>query len=134
MELVTVAQWIYSQLTGRQDLMSLVNGRIFHEVAPLGTQYPVIVFQHQSGADVNGTGCERIMVRSTWLVRVIGKPSLVSLKPVADLIDDCLHKGSGKTQSGEIFGCLREAPFMMVEPDGDEKFIHLGGLYRIFVR
>lgn len=134
MELVTAARWIYERLTGSQDLMTLVNGRIFHEIAPLGTEYPMIVFQYQSGTDVLGTGAARIMVQSTWLVRAIGGSSFVSLKPIADLIDASLHGKQGTTQYGEVFGCFRESPFELIEPDGDKIFSHLGGLYRIFVR
>lgn len=135
MELVDSERFLRTRLTGSAALMALVEG-VHRHPAPADAEYPLITYEQQDGgADlmtVNGT---RVMVRTIYLVRVIGKEvGPEDLEAAADLIDTLLHQYQNPTASSGVLSCVRNQPFEMIEVENLVEYTHLGGLYELTVR
>lgn len=130
-ELTRVDAWLQTTLTGDATLATLVDGRVFADIAPQGTPGPFIVHQFQGGADNIGNGGNRVLVNGVWLVRVVAQTdSYLPLQPIADRIDAVLHRGAG----GAVLTCTSEQPYRLTESAEGASWRHLGRLFRIQVQ
>jgi hypothetical protein len=130
-------QWLYGLLSsdaGAGGVNTLVGGRIYAYLAPLGAPFPLVVFSHQGGHDVRGVGPMRVMASMVYQVKVIGEGTAVNfgaVKVIADRIDALLQGASGVVVDGQVLSCVREQGISYVENRGADVYSHLGGLYRL---
>jgi hypothetical protein len=45
-----------------------------------------------------------------------------------------LQGAAGTVTDGEVWGCGREQPFVLVETNAGKQFRHLGGVYRVWAK
>lgn len=134
-ESLVAEQWLYTKLTGDSTLNTAVGGRIYAYVAPQGAALPCVVYQQQAARDVAGVGPARIMSNMVYLIKVIGQTrSFGDLETVANRIDAVLQAASGSNSRGNVWACVRDSPFAMVENTEAGEYRHLGGIYRIFAK
>lgn len=134
-ESLTAEQWLYSKLTNSAALTAVVSTRIYAYVAPQGATLPCVVYQQQAARDVQGVGPARIWANMVYLVKVIGQTrSFGDLETAANAIDTALQAASGSNTRGNVWACVRDSPFALVESTEAGEYRHLGGIYRIFAK
>lgn len=94
-----------------------------------------VVFQYQSGVDINGTGTIRVMGSLLFVVKVSGENvSKATLEPIADRVDHLIHGYAANTTDGYRVEARREQELALPPVmDGDVVTREIGGLYRLFV-
>lgn len=129
-ELVTIETWLYGRLA--ENAVGVAN-RIYADVAPRDSAYPLVIYQLQTPSDVMTLNGSRIMTAGTWIVKaVMQTQSFSDLSGIAELIDGRLHRQRyGTVGSGSVLVCVREGPFKLVETLDGLRISHLGGRYLI---
>lgn len=134
-EIVLVDEWIASVLAADTALQALVAGRCYSYVAPQGTAFPLVVYNHQGSADVIVVGGYRVMNTGLYQIKAITEAGgMATAKPTANRLDALFHQATGAVAGGLILGCVREQPLAYVETQNNIRRNHLGGLYRIIVQ
>lgn len=134
-EIVAAEEWLTTVLGADAALGSYVGNRIYSHVVPDGAAYPYVWMTNQSNRDVMGIGTNRVMVNEIYTVRGVAlASSFVELELIADRIDAVLHAASGVVVRGTVLGCVRQAPFVMVDPAKGVQYRQLGGIYRLWVQ
>ena len=132
---LTLDRWVSERLAADAPLQALVAGRVYSDVAPLGTPSPWVVFSLQSSADVRGVGPATIMQRNLVLVRVTGVvTSYADLEPILQRVDAALHGSSGTVTSGTVLSVLRQESVRFTETADGQQYRHLGGLYEFLIQ
>jgi len=128
-ELLTIKAWLKGLLDGNAVGVA---DRVYDAPAPPGSTFPLVTFQYLDGADVRGVGPARIMTDGLWLVRAINQSNdYGTLSTIVDSIDSLLQGSHG---AGSVLGSVRESPFELTEEVDGVKYIHLGGMYRIYAQ
>ncbi len=140
-ELDVIDRWLFARLTGDLALMALLgkdpDGLCVFDTKPSrGAVMPFVVYQlYSSGNDVTTANRTRIMAEPLYLVKAVCPgPSFGPVRPIANRIDDLLHKASGTNADGVVLGCARERPYKMLEEQGKQSFAWLGGFYRLWAQ
>lgn len=134
-EIARAMEWIYDTLSADVTLAGLVSTRIYDGLAPQGSAFPFVAFNHQGGADLRGVGTERVFNNSLYQVKAVTKGgSYVSGAAIADRIDTLLHGQNGTTSDGVIIGCVRDQALMLIEQQNGVEYRHIGGIYRIYAQ
>lgn len=132
-EITRTQEWLYDTLTADTALTAVVGDRVYSEAAPLGSEFPLVVFGLEYPEDVLTHNGSRIMVTSWWRVRGIVPAESFSdaLQTIADRIDAILHRSDGGTADGAvIFTSVRMEPYMRLEVDEGKQYRSLGGVYK----
>lgn len=125
------AAWIKSTL----DNAVGVSDRVYFDVAPQDTSFPLAIYQYQSGTDTMVVNAHRVFSDMAWIVKAVDREtSLATLRNVAGSIDAALHRASGTADGGTVLYCTREAPFQLTEEIDGIIYRHLGGVYRIVAK
>jgi hypothetical protein len=134
-ETVAAEQWLYSKLSGDAQLAAVVGTRVYGYRAPDGAALPYVLYQNQAARDVAGVGPARIGSSLMYLVRVVGETTtFAALQTAAARIDAVLQGAAGTVPDGEVWGCGREQPFVLVETNAGKQVRHLGGVYRVWAK
>jgi hypothetical protein len=140
-ETIIAETWLKAVLAENAELNAAVGGRIFAYLAPNDAPYPFVLFALDPGpttADTLAIGGNRIKSNLGYVVKVVGKTNnFQSLGPIAEAIDQALHKKYGTVpDGGSVISCIRTAPVADVEMDEltAEVYRHLGGLYALQVQ
>lgn len=134
-EIVLVDEWLAGVMAADSTLQALVSGRVSSYIAPQGTAFPHVVYNHMGSADVIAVGGYRILNSGLYQIKAITEGgSMATAKPIADRLDFLFHRTTGTVTGGAILACLREQPVAYVEITDGLRRNHLGGLYRIMVQ
>ncbi len=134
-EPLTAERWLTSVITNDATLAGYVGGRVFGHIVPMDATFPYVWFTHQAFADVRGNGPARIMVSAFYVVRACEiSDSFEGLEPIANRIDAVLHAAKGTVSGGQVLGCVRERPFVMVDNGKGVQYRQLGGIYRLWIQ
>jgi hypothetical protein len=108
--------WIYTELSNDSHLATYLDDRIYIDLAPQNTQYPLAIITFVSGNQVSNVSAERIMDNELWQVAVWDKQSsYVSIGTIADRIKTVLHKESGTG----VIGAVYESERRLAVQEGD---------------
>lgn len=122
-----------------------VKPRIFEGVAPLESKEPLIIFNLQSPDSTHrvGQGGTNIFATLLYQIKAIdrGNDKTIAAK-IADIIDDELNIGEGEggysisfnSKTYIIYGCFRDEMIDYHEVVDEDRFNHVGGLYKILVQ
>lgn len=131
-EVARAMEWIFDTLSADATLTGLVSTRIYDGLAPQGSSYPFVIFNHQGGADVRGVGTFRAMNSSLFQIRAhTESESYSSATAIADRIDTVLQGAAGSKDGAYIATCVREQPLMLLEQNNGIQYRSAGGLYRL---
>lgn len=147
-ESITMDEWLYARLSADNALLVALGVDlmdppdmlpVYGYEAPPEALLPFVIFNFQSGVDVNAIATEdsRIMVSALYQVKAVAEgPSFKAMGSIVAAMDAAISGNGGTTPTGEVFGCKRESSVVYPEPPGTggRQFRHLGGLYRIFAQ
>lgn len=134
-EIVTAERWLYETLTGDAAIAGMVGAGVYSDAAPSSATYPMVLFAMLSATDLRVVGPARIWSNMLYVVRGIHETSSkAALDALASRIDAVLHAAAGSTDGGSIYACVRERPYQLSETLSGRRFMHLGGVYRLFVK
>lgn len=136
-ELNLTAQYIYNTLLNNQKVYDLVQERIFRNAAPPDAGTPCIIFNFDSGLDVNAIGHDqRLFTRPIFLIKAVTVDTdTVPVGDISDAIDEALvGKSDLLGASGLVVqGVYRESPVDFWEDSAGLRYNYMGGYYRLFV-
>lgn len=120
MTILNADRWLYTQLTTDPQLSTSLGGRVFVDMAPLGTQYPLAIMTFVAAQQVGNWSADRIMDNEVWQIAVwMNQDNYTSIESIADRIRAVLHKASGTG----IVGCAFERQLRMNDPEGYKAII-----------
>jgi hypothetical protein len=132
MKAKAVRRALYGKLAGDTTLNNLLgtpasgySKAIYHQTAPDGADYPFVIFNKQAGTPTyafKGTTGGAAFDTDVWLVKVIDAAERLDV-----LLTDGVLSISGATQ----MLLLRQSDVVYEEIDGDQRFQHVGSLYRL---
>lgn len=133
-ELTRIDEWLTTTLLAASSVTDVVGSRVYGELAPPSSTWPMVLFQHQASTDVMGSDQTRIMVDALYVVRGVHRAASFggAVQDLADAITATLHRADGTVADGVVFACTRERPFRLVDTDdGGAQYRHAGGIFRI---
>ena len=132
-ETLAIETWLYETLSDPDTgILDLATG-VYADQAPEDAPFPYVVYQLREGTDMPVMGASARAVRAHYLIRAVDhSPSKVAAAEIADAIDDLIEKASGSVTGATIIGAIRNQPFEMVETQGGETYMHVGGIYRVY--
>lgn len=134
-EVVTADRWLVEMLKSDSALMALVSDVYTYPIRA-SAQLPYVLVSEQALTDLNSTGGNRLWVNGLWVVRAVFESVMWTgnIDVAANRIDAVLHGKEGAVTGGNVWACVREQPFRLVENNGGQTIRHLGGIYRILVK
>ena len=134
-ELVTADKWLYSVLNGDATLKGYTP-KIYALPVPQGVSLPYVAYNELSAVDLQTLGPNRVWVNTLFVVRAVFEAASWggNLELAANRIDTLLQAAQGSVSGGNVWACVREQPFRLIESHAGAQYRQLGGIYRIFVR
>lgn len=115
MTILNADRWLYTQLTTDVQLSTALGGRVFVDMAPLGTQYPLAIMTFVAAQQVGTWSQDRVMDNELWQIAVwTNQENYSGIESIADRIRAVLHKTSGTG----VIGCIFERQLRMSDPEG----------------
>lgn len=143
-EVITqVEQWIYGTLTSSGSVTALVSTRVFEEAAPrevngAAVTFPLVIFSHRPGNDMNTLNGYRVMTKIGYVIKVVGEGNTRGIRAVYQAVDAALLAGPFPTavlgDGGIVLSCIRTQPIKYAESFEGKIYRHLGGYYEIEVQ
>lgn len=107
---------------------------IHHRLAPVDAAEPMVVFQRTSGSDLTGTFGPDRWEGQMWLVKGVAQGESASVaEDLSDRIDNLLHDNMLPVAGQVVHWLRRESRVDFEEQDGQERWHHAGGLFRLIV-
>jgi hypothetical protein len=129
MTILNADRWLYTQLTTDSQLATALGGRVYVDVAPLDTQYPMAVITLVGAVQVGNLSADRVMDSELWQVAVwTDQSNYTSIESVADRIRAVLHKASGTG----VIGAIYEGSNRTNEQEGERFYKALILEFRLF--
>jgi hypothetical protein len=129
-----IRQAIYQKLNVASvtNLLGSGSASLVHAEAPPTATFPLCMFHKQSGVTDNLSMGGTHMSNHLWLVKGVTRAPSASLAEQIDkAVFDLLHFKSLTITGGDDLMLSRESDINFSELDGDTKFWHVGGLYRL---
>ena len=134
-DVTRIDEWLYDVFSSNETVYNTVGGRIYGEMAPQGSSFPLVLFAFLGGADKVITFSARF-TNAIYLIRAVGRgSSFDSIEPLADRLDILL--GNAVPTNGvvvrdiRIASCNREQPHQRKDFTDGVATVYLGGFYRI---
>lgn len=119
MTLLNADRWILSTLKNDSTLTAALGERIFVDVAPMGTDYPLVILSFVSAILVQNASADRVMDDELWRVKIYGnEPSYQNLEGIADRVRDVLHQAAGTG----VIGCVYTGSLRLSEIENGQVF------------
>jgi len=117
MSALNADRWLYTQLTTDSELASALGGRVYAEIAPQKTAYPLAVITFVAANHVGNASADRIMDNELWQIVVwTDQPNYTTIESIVDRIRAALHKASG----AGVIGAVYEGRRRLSEGRGDD--------------
>ena len=131
MTILNADRWLYTQLTTDSQLATTLGGRIYIDIAPQDTQYPLAIMTFVTARQVSNMSADRVMDDELWQIAIwTDKPSYTELESIADRIRSVIHKASGTG----VVGAVYEGERRLMEQDGDTVYKALILEFRLFTQ
>lgn len=131
-----IRQALYQQLNVASVTTALGSGSasLVHGQAPASANYPLCVFNKQSGRpDLRGFGGNDAR-NQLWLVKGVVRATSASVAEDIDkAANDRLHNATLTVTGGTSLYLAREGDINYPEVVGDQTYWHVGALYRVVV-
>jgi hypothetical protein len=131
MTILNADRWLHTQLTTDSQLATALSGRIYIDIAPQDTQYPLAIMTFVTARQVGNMSADRVMDDELWQIAIwTDKPSYIELESIADRIRSVIHKASGTG----VVGAIYEGERRLMEQDGDTVYKALILEFRLFTQ
>lgn len=128
-----VRQAIYQKLNVVSVTSLLAGGSagIIHGVAPPSAAYPLLVFNKQSGVQVQVFGGEAFRT-TLWQIKAVAKgKSASAAEDIDKAVFDLLNFSALTITGASTMYLARESDVEFPETQGDDIYHHVGGIYRL---
>lgn len=128
-------QYLLDYLGADATLSGLVNG-VWLRSVPQSAAFPAVKIDRQDATDLMVTGLHRVWADLSFLVRGVvhwrggGQPDWSEVRAIGNRIDQLLHAYEG-TNTDILVHSFREESFTEETIEGDDLFLHCGGIYRL---
>ncbi len=138
MESVLGLQFLATTLQGDATLASLAPGGIWRGSADPNVSTPYVVVALQSGTDALTVQGVRPLVHLLFQVKAVGPANnTAAVASAAAQVDILLGGNQGLRNvtipNGFIGSCYRDGTLIIDDLQAGEKWVHIGGLYRVDV-
>ncbi|HEY3281393.1 MAG TPA: hypothetical protein VGN26_03900 [Armatimonadota bacterium] len=136
-ELLGAERWLYAKLTADTTLQGLIGSRIYSDVAPNGSSYPLIILSNNSEQDVVGAAGDRLLARPLYLVNLVTNTGSVAVyEQLINRIDEVLTLTVPEvvtlgSKTYTILSCVRERTVRYAQVEDKTDLRYIGGLYRL---
>jgi hypothetical protein len=131
MTILNADRWLYDKLTTDSQLSAVLGGRVYADVAPQTTQYPLAILTLVSAQQISNLYSDKVMDVETWQIAVwTDKPSYTDIEPIADRVREILHKAGGTG----VLAAVYQSQQRMMEQDGDKEYKAIILEFKIFVQ
>lgn len=126
-----VRRALFTKLSEVGGITAKVGTRIFHEQAPPGATYPLVIFQKSAGTKVRALQTPEAFKRDVWMIKAVDRSTSSNLvDEIAEAIDTL--DGGSLSVSGKVVADLSHiGDVEYLEVDGDQQYRHSGASYRI---
>lgn len=101
-------RWLYTTITGDSVLQAIIGNRVYADVAPQGTAYPVVIITFVSSRHIGNISQDRVYDDELWQITAWDDdPSYATLEQIADRIRAILHKASGSGVIAAVYEGMR---------------------------
>lgn len=131
-DIASVDQWIYDTFHSDLQLNTAVSGRIYGNLAPQGSAFPMVIFSFLGGSDKIQTFRTRF-TNAIYLVRAITHSSSINgIRSIADRVDELLAVPEQGVFVNDILisTVIREQPHERFDLENGVPTVYLGGFYR----
>jgi hypothetical protein len=130
---------LYGKLAGDTTLNALLgtpasgySKSIYHQEAPDGASFPVVIFQKQSGTPTEAMGVPSAMENDVWLVKAIDRgPSADTAEAIQARIQVLLNDASLSISGSTLLYLRRQSDVEYPEVENGVRYSHAGALYRL---
>lgn len=134
-DITRIDEWMYDLFSGNLAITNIVGNRVYGDVAPQGTDFPLVLFAFLGGADKVITFQSRF-TNAIYLIRAVGRGSSYdAIETLADRIDTLLSQAvptnGAVVRDIRIASCNREQPHQRKDTENGVPTVYLGGFYRV---
>jgi hypothetical protein len=134
-----VRRAIYGRMAGDTTLNALLGTpptgyakSIYHQEAPAGVGYPLVIFQRQTGRPTEAFGAPSAMENDVWLVKAVDhSTSADTAEAVAARIQVLLNDAALSISGASLLYLRRQSDIEYPEVTDGERYAHAGALYRL---
>lgn len=133
---MSVRQGLYAKLTGTSAITTQVGGtvvpRIYHEMAPPNTTYPLLIFSKQAGTKTRAFQTPEAFKREVWMVKAIDRGTTSNTaEAIAAAVDAALDGGTITVSGKQVADLAHVGDIEYLEVDGDQQYRHAGASYAV---
>jgi hypothetical protein len=130
---------IYGRLAGDTTLNNLLgtpapnySKSIYHQQAPDGANYPMVVFNKQTGAPTEAFGDPSAYETDTWLIKAVDRnTSADTAEAIQARLDALLSDGTLSISGASLMYLRRQSDIEYAETTDGVRYQHAGSLYRL---
>lgn len=131
MTILNADRWLYSVLTQDTQLQSSLAGRVYVDVAPADTQYPLAIIALVASNQVGNLSADRVMDNELWQISVWTQASsFTGIESIADRIRSVVHKASGTG----VIGAIYEGSQRLSQQEGDIAYKAIVMEFRLYTQ
>ncbi len=88
--------WIYGLLSNDAVLMPIIGKRVFIDIAPEGTNYPLIVMRQIDSIPITNAYADILMEGERWQIKAIDKATKYGrVNQIVQRVEELMHKARG---------------------------------------
>jgi hypothetical protein len=135
-ETTAVNKFLYEQITADPTLQGLVGDRVYMDIPPPQSSFPLIIVGFLASTPLHKNGGGILLHRLIYSVQAVGAgDSYAPLSAIAGALDTCLVQSYCLSQDGYTFENIsKQSALQYTETVDDRHFKHLGGIYAILVQ
>lgn len=123
---------VFDKLSATSGVTSKVSTRIYHAQAPQSATFPYVIFFKSSGTKVRAFQTPESFKRETWTIKAVARDSSAKeAEEVAGAIDSAFDGGTISVSGKTVADLNHTGDVDFIENDGDQRYYHVGGSYRI---
>ena len=131
MTILNADYWLYTKLSNDSQLATALGGRIYIDVAPQNTQYPLAIIKMVNSNQVGNLSRDRIMDDELWQIAIwIDQPNYTSIDAIAERVKTVLHKASGTG----VIGAVYESTWPVAMQEGDIAYRAIILQFRVYTQ
>ena len=129
--MLTADRWLYATLKNDTTLAAVIGARIYADIAPEGSIYPLAILSQVISLPVANWSADKVMNDEVWRVRLTtDKADYGAIETAAERIQTLLHKQTGTG----VIGCTAEGITRFSEIESGQVYKHLVLEFRIFTQ
>lgn len=130
---------LYGKLAGDTTLNNLLatppagySKNIYHQEAPANAQYPLVIFNRQSGVPTESFGDPSALENDIWLVKAIDRSTSADVaESIASRISVLLNDAALSISGSTLLYLRRQSDVEYLETADGVRYPHAGSLFRL---